>query len=360
MSLDWDDEGTSAVNAEQVDSDVDTSKRVNASDKRMINATTDVNQLVPFKYKWAWDQYLKACENQWMPQEYIMEQDVAQWNSGSLSEQEKQLVIRNLGLLTLNDRAGGLAIGIYRHVTAPEVRQYLLRQGMEEAIRHHVYYHVSDALKIDEQAVYDTYNSFASVRAKNEFIKPYLNLFQDPQFKTGTPESDAQFLKSLVVYACILKGLFSTVSFTQMLTLGRNGKMVKTSEQYQLMLRDELTHFKAAANIVSTIRIENPHLWQPIFADVTALIRKAVELEFAVAKETLPADILGMNADMFLTYLQSVANQRAAAVGIGVLFPGAKNPFPWFAEAFGLRNEGGTAVAAKAVEAKTGGTLNWE
>ncbi|MBI1835336.1 MAG: ribonucleotide-diphosphate reductase subunit beta, partial [Burkholderiales bacterium] len=38
-------------------------RRVNAADKRIINGQTDVNQLVPFKYKWAWDKYLAGCAN---------------------------------------------------------------------------------------------------------------------------------------------------------------------------------------------------------------------------------------------------------------------------------------------------------
>ena len=36
----------------------DASRRVNVADKRVINGSTDVNQLVPFKYKWAWEKYL--------------------------------------------------------------------------------------------------------------------------------------------------------------------------------------------------------------------------------------------------------------------------------------------------------------
>ena len=47
-------------------------RRVNVADKRVINGSTDVNQLVPFKYKWAWDKYLAGCANHWMPQEINM------------------------------------------------------------------------------------------------------------------------------------------------------------------------------------------------------------------------------------------------------------------------------------------------
>jgi len=38
-------------------------RRIRVEDKRVINGRTDVNQLVPFKYKWAWEKYLAACAN---------------------------------------------------------------------------------------------------------------------------------------------------------------------------------------------------------------------------------------------------------------------------------------------------------
>ena len=42
-------------------------RRVRVEDKQIINSKADVNQLVPFKYKWAWEKYLAACANHWMP-----------------------------------------------------------------------------------------------------------------------------------------------------------------------------------------------------------------------------------------------------------------------------------------------------
>ena len=52
-------------------------RRIRVEDKRIINGRTDVNQLVPFKYKWAWEKYLAACANHWMPQEINMSRDIA-------------------------------------------------------------------------------------------------------------------------------------------------------------------------------------------------------------------------------------------------------------------------------------------
>ena len=48
------------------------SGRVLVDDKAMINCRADLNQLVPFKYDWAWQKYLDGSANHWMPQEINM------------------------------------------------------------------------------------------------------------------------------------------------------------------------------------------------------------------------------------------------------------------------------------------------
>ena len=101
-------------------------RRVNVSDKRIINGSTDVNQLVPFKYKWAWDKYLSACANHWMPQEIQMSRDIALWKDpNGLTEDERRIVKRNLGFFVTADSlaANNIVLGTYRHITAPECRQ---------------------------------------------------------------------------------------------------------------------------------------------------------------------------------------------------------------------------------------------
>lgn len=113
-------------------------RRVSVEDKRIINCKTDVNQLVPFKYKWAWEKYLSACANHWMPQEISMSRDIALWKDpNGLTEDERRLVKRNLGFFVTADSlaANNIVLGTYRHITNPECRQYLLRQAFEEADR---------------------------------------------------------------------------------------------------------------------------------------------------------------------------------------------------------------------------------
>ena len=120
-------------------------RRVRAADKRIINGQTDVNQLVPFKYKWAWEKYLATCANHWMPQEVNMTRDIALWKDpNGLTEDERRIVKRNLGFFVTADSlaANNIVLGTYRHITAPECRQFLLRQAFEEAIHTHAYQYI--------------------------------------------------------------------------------------------------------------------------------------------------------------------------------------------------------------------------
>ena len=123
-----------------------TSARVEVGDKQMINARADLNQLVPFKYDWAWQKYLDGCANHWMPQEVNMNADIALWKStDGLSEDERRIVMRNLGFFSTADSlvANNLVLAVYRLITNPECRQYILRQAFEEAIHTHAYQYLS-------------------------------------------------------------------------------------------------------------------------------------------------------------------------------------------------------------------------
>lgn len=337
--------------------------RVNASDKRMINGQTDVNQLVPFKYHWAWDKYLAGCANHWMPQEVSMSRDIAQWkDSTALTEDERLIVKRNLGFFTTADSlaANNIVLGTYRHITAPECRQYLLRQGFEEAIHTHAYQYIVESLGLDESEVFNAYQEVASIKAKDDFLIPFINTLTDPAFKTGTPEADQQLLRSLIVFACIMEGLFFYVGFVQILALGRQNKMQGAAEQYQYILRDESMHCNFGIDVINTIKLENPHLWTAEFRDeIRSLIQHGVELEYQYAEATMPRGVLGLNATMFKEYLRFIANRRCQQIGLDALYPGATNPFPWMSEMMDLKKEK-NFFETRVTEYQTGGALSWD
>ncbi len=292
------------------------SARVAVDEKRMINCRADLNQLVPFKYDWAWQKYLDGCANHWMPQEVNMTADIALWKSqDGLTEDERRIVMRNLGFFSTADSlvANNLALAVYRLITNPECRQYILRQA-----------------------------------------------FSDPEFNTGTVETDKELLRNLIAYYCVLEGIFFYCGFTQILSMGRRNKMTGVAEQFQYILRDESMHLNFGIDVINQIKIENPHLWDAAMKEeATQMILQGTQLEIEYARDTMPRGVLGMNAAMMEDYLKFIANRRLTQIGLKEEYPGTTNPFPWMSEIMDLKKEK-NFFETRVIEYQTGGALSWD
>ncbi|MEM7220982.1 MAG: ribonucleotide-diphosphate reductase subunit beta [Pseudomonadota bacterium] len=337
-------------------------ERVTVDQKAMINCRADLNQLVPFKYDWAWQKYLDGCANHWMPQEVNMNADIALWKSeAGLSEDERIIVKRSLGFFSTADSlvANNLVLAIYRLITNPECRQYLLRQAFEEAIHTHAYQYCIESLGMDEGEIFNMYHEVPVVARKASWALKYTQEISNPGFNTGTLETDRALLKNLIAYYCVLEGIFFYCGFTQILSMGRRNKMTGTAEQFQYILRDESMHVNFGIDVINQIKLENPHLWDEEMQSLaTSMILEGTQLEIEYAQDTMPTGVLGMNANMMAEYLQFIANRRLVQIGLPEQFPGAKNPFPWMSEIMDLKKEK-NFFETRVTEYQTGGALEW-
>ena len=338
-------------------------ERVTVDDKRMINCRADLNQLVPFKYDWAWQKYLDGCANHWMPQEINMNADIALWKKpDGLSDDERMIVKRSLGFFSTADSlvANNLVLATYRLITNPECRQYILRQAFEEAIHTHAYQYCIESLGMNEGEIFNMYHEVPSVAKKASWGLRYTRQISDPTFQTGTPETDRALLKNLIAYYCCLEGIFFYCGFTQILSMGRRNKMTGTSEQFQYILRDESMHLNFGIDMINQIKIENPHLWDAdMKQEATQMILEATQLEIEYARDTMPRGVLGMNAVMMEDYLKFIANRRLVQLGLPEQFTGVQNPFPWMSEIMDLRKEK-NFFETRVIEYQTGGALSWD
>ena len=296
-----------------------------------------------------------------------MSRDIALWKDPhGLSEDERRIVTRNLGFFVTADSlaANNIVLGTYRHITNPECRQFLLRQAFEEAIHTHAYQYIVESLGLDEGEIFNAYHEVSSIREKDEFLIPFIDTLTNPGFRTsmfgGTERNDQELLRSIIVFACLMEGLFFYVGFTQILSMGRQNKMTGAAEQYQYILRDESMHCNFGIDLVNQIKLENPHLWTREFKEeITALFHRAVELEYAYAEDTMPRGVLGLNASMFKGYLRFIANRRAQQIGLDPMFPNEENPFPWMSEMIDLKKER-NFFETRVIEYQSGGALSWE
>ncbi|CAM2070036.1 ribonucleotide-diphosphate reductase subunit beta [Sulfidibacter corallicola] len=336
--------------------------RLRVEDKRMINCRSDLNQLIPFKYTWAWDKYLAACNNHWMPQEIDMSADVALWQRpDGLSDDERTIIKRGLGYFSTADSlvANNLVLAVYRHITNPECRQYLLRQAFEEALHTHAYQYVIQSLGLDEAEVFNMYREIPSVHRKAAFSLQFTEALADPNFRTGTEKTDRELLRNLIGFYVLTEGIFFYVGFVQILSFGRQNRMVGTAEQFQYILRDESMHLNFGIDVINQIRQENPQLWTDgLQAEVLEMIDQAVALEQAYAVDTMPRGVLGLNADMFGGFLRYIANRRCRQIGLNELYPGAVNPFPWMSEIIDLKKEK-NFFETRVLEYQSGAALSW-
>ena len=336
--------------------------RIQVDDKKIINCRADLNQLVPFKYDWAWSKYLSACNNHWMPQEVNMTADIALWKSeDGLTEDERMVIERNLGFFSTADSlvANNLVLAVYKHITNPECRQYLLRQAFEEAIHTHAYQYCIESLGMDESRLFNMYREIPSVATKAQWALPYTQSLGDINFKTGTKENDQRLLRDLIAFYVVFEGIFFYVGFTQILSMGRRNKMTGVAEQFQYILRDESMHMNFGIDVINQIKLQNPHLWNDDFKkDMVKLILEGVELETKYAYDTMPRGILGLNAPMFEEYLKYIANRRLTQIGLPEEFKNAQNPFPWMSEVLDLKKEK-NFFETRVTEYQTGGALSW-
>lgn len=339
----------------------DLNKRINVEDKRLINCkAVDVNQLMPLKYSWAWEHYLNGCANHWMPNEVPMQRDIELWKSGALSEPERLVIMRNLGFFSTGESlvANNIVLSIFKFVTNPEARQYLLRQAFEEAIHTHAFHYIVESLGLDGREVFNMYHEVDSIKGKDEFVMALTSDVLRPDFTTNTLEGQQQFLKNLVGFYVIMEGIFFYSGFVMILSFHRQNRMTGIGEQFQYILRDETIHLNFGVDLINTIKHENPDIWtSELQREIYEMIDQAVNYEYAYACDCLPDGVLGLNADMFKEYVEYIADRRLERIGLKSKY-GSKNPFPWMSETMDLTKEK-NFFETRVTEYQSAGSLTW-
>ena len=336
---------------------------MSSKEKKLLNCSaTDPNKILPMKYKWARQHFKDGVANNWTPEEVNMQKDVEMWRSpDALSPDERRLVMWNMGFFSTAESltANNIVLTIYRHITNPECRQYLLRQAYEEAIHTDTFIYCCDTLGLDPDEVYNMYNTIPSIKAKDDFVIDITKSILDPDFTTEGVDNIQRFVHDLVGYYVIMEGIFFYAGFVMMLSFLRQNKMVGVGEQFQFILRDESVHLAFGCDLINTVVQENPEIWTDQFKEtITANVRKAVDLEHEYARDCLPTGILGLNADAVHQYIQYIADRRLERIELPKIYD-APNPFPWMSEVIDLKKEK-NFFETRVTEYQTGGMLSWD
>lgn len=292
---------------------------------------TGVNQILPHANKWAWDLYKVGKRNNWDPEEIAMTRDIQNWNSGKLSEDEKRIAKRTLGFFAGSESlVGNNLVVLYKYITDPECRQYMSRQIWEECLHNDTIVHVCDSLSLDIKEVYEAYSSIPSIKAKDDFLMRVTEgILQDVD--VSTVEGLREVVKAAFLYWIVCEGTFFFSGFAMLLAMKE--KLPGIGEQIEYTLRDESNHIKFGTMVINKIKEQNPLIWTPQFEnELTSYLKEAVELEISYAKDVIQGGILGLNASMFVQYMQYIGNRRLEGIGMKYRFPSDTNPFGFLSE----------------------------
>lgn len=338
-----------------------TNERPNVNQRRIINGEEgDVVQLSPIKHQFAWDAYKAGNANHWLPEEISMQKDIELWKSNELTDAERRAINMTMGFFTTADSivANNLVLAIYKHITSPECRMYLLRQAFEEAVHTHSYQYIVESVGLDEGEIFNMYREVESIYNKSGLAFGFTEGILNPNFSTHTEAGAQKFLHNLIGFYVITEGIFFYSSFAMMLSFQRQNKMVGTAEQFQYIMRDESMHMNFGIDMINELIKENPHLWTAEFqAEVIEMVKKAVELEVAYGNDVIPDGILGMNKEGIQEYVQHIADRRVERLGLPQIY-GSPNPYPWMSEAIDLGKEK-NFFETRVTEYQIGGTLEW-
>lgn len=332
-------------------------------EKRLINASgTDPNKILPIKYTWARKHYKSGVANNWTPDEIAMQNDIELWKKpGGLSEEERRLILWNMGFFSTAESltANNIVLSIYKHLTNPECRQYLLRQAYEEAIHTDTFIYCCDSLGLDPDYVYNMYLTIPSINEKDEFVVDITKSIFDENFTPDTTENIQRYVHDLIGYYVIMEGIFFYAGFVMMLSFARQNKMVGVAEQFQYILRDESVHLAFGSDLINALVDENPAIWTKEFQEeITKNIKRAVELEHMYVDDCLPKGILGLNATTVKQYVEYIADRRLERIRLQKVYD-STNPFPWMSEIIDLKKEK-NFFETRVTEYQTAGNLSWD
>jgi len=331
---------------------------VNPEDKRVINGMTDINQLAPFKYPWAWEYFLNANKNHWTPLDINMAQDVHDYRH-NLTMEERHVYENVLSYLTTSDILAmrNIGLAVMEKMSAPELQIYQARQVYEEALHTWTYQHCIETIGLDQSEIYNRYRVVPEINQKIQLANSRLDSILRSDIDLRDKDELENFVMAYTFFGGIFEGCWFYNGFSPIFALQRRGLMKGTAEQLQYIMRDEVLHASFGIRVVKQIIKEENVKLDP--RKVQEMWEEADAAEEIYASYILRDPILGYSKENHLGQFRFIANRRAKQLGHATPFPGAEATLPWLDEQANMRKEK-NFFETKVTEYQTGGALKWD
>lgn len=310
--------------------------------KKVINGRKSMTfNLLPLRYKWAYDLYRTMKANHWEPEDIQMQKDVEQWRSNEITENERWIIMMGVGYFSAAEGIVGDNIQhvIRELVTAPELKLVLGRHAHEENIHADSLLYMISSLGINPHECEAMFEQIPTIVKKNEFVTKTSHALRRDLDLTK-PENKQLLAKNIFMFGQCMEGTQFYGLFGMILSLYRQNKFPGIGSMFRYTLRDESNHIELLRNLFMDLVEENQEIWTPEFREeLVNTMREAVALEKEFIRDCLPVPSIGLTSDEFERYIDYIADQRLASVGLPALNPQIKCPLPWLAEMMDMKLE---------------------
>ena len=266
--------------------------------------------IFPIKHQDIWEWYKKQEACIWTAEEIDLHTDLNDWNN-KLNADEKYFIKHILAFFAASDGIvnENLAENFVSEVQYPEAKFFYGFQIMMENIHSETYSLLIDTYVKDEAEKHELFHAietFPAIKEKAEWALKWI--------------SSDSFAERLIAFAAV-EGIFFSGSFCSIYWLKKRGLMPGLTFSNELISRDEGMHCDFA------VHLHNNHLVNKVpKARITEILTNALDIERKFITESLPASLIGMNANLMTQYLEFVTDRLLVELGCDRVY-NSSNPF---------------------------------
>lgn len=267
--------------------------------------------LFPIRYNSIWQMYKKAESAFWTAEELDLTKDLDDWEN-KLSDNDRYFIKYVLAFFAASDGIvnENLSVRFMNDIKVPEGKAFYGFQIAMENIHSETYSLLIDTYVKDAQEKHHLFNAVKTIPCIKEKAEWALKWIEN---------KEASFAKRLVAFACV-EGIFFSGSFCSIFWLKERGVMPGLCLSNEFISRDESLHTEFAVLLYSML---NNKLSEQ---EVQTIVEEAVKIESSFITESLPCNLLGMNADLMTQYIKFVADRLIVQLGYKKIWD-VKNPF---------------------------------
>lgn len=273
----------------------------------------------PFFAPWAVEYAIKSEKAHWGEWEAKLQDDLAQWQGGKLTPQEKNHITQILRLFTQSDVAVGT--NYLEHYIQKfknnEIRAMLTSFANREFVHQRSYALLNDTLGLPEEE----YSAFLKYKQMSEKID-YMS-----QIDTNSHAG----LAKAIARSVMNEGMSLFSAFAMLLNYQRFGKMKGMCEIVEWSVRDESMHCEGMVKLFREFCNEHPRIVTDDFKkDIYEMFRQGVALEDAVIDAAFElGEIQGLTAAEVKKYVRYIADRRLIQLGLKGNWKVKENPLEW-------------------------------